>query len=67
MATNTENIRRRVVPRWRPFREALASGELSASTVAKAPAIEGKEFLEEKQTAWESNHTLPFAVDFVSA
>lgn len=67
MAANSENADRRVVPRWRTFREALATYELSPTTVAKVPGIDGKAFLHEKEVLWQTNHELTFAVDLVSA
>src|SRR5258708_6827222 len=67
MASNTESIDRQIVPRWRPFREALATNELAIGTVVKGPGIDGSEFLKEKENAWRENRAMPFAVDLVSA
>jgi len=67
MAANNENADRRVVPRWRSFSDALASHELAASTVARAPSIDGTAFLREKEKSWQNNRALPFAIDLVSA
>jgi tetratricopeptide (TPR) repeat protein len=67
MAANSENSDRQIVPRWRPFREALATSELAAGTVAKAQAIDGTEFLQQREAAWSENRAMPFAVDLVGA
>ncbi len=67
MAASNENADRRVVPRWRTFREALKRNELSASTVAKSPGIDGSPFLREKEAHWLANHEIPFAIDLVGA
>ena len=67
MAASDENSERRVVPRWRPFREALANNELSATAVAAAPAFDGAPFMVEKESAWLEHKSLPFALDLVSA
>ena len=52
MAANTESVNRQVVPRWRPFREAVARNELASGTTAEKKAVDGTEFLEEKEIAW---------------
>lgn len=67
MAASNENSERRVVPRWRPFREALANNELSAAVVAAAPTFDGGPFMAEKESAWLEHKALPFALDLVSA
>ena len=67
MAANNETGDRQVVPRWRPFREALTANELASGRVARVQAIEGTEFLEEKEAAWLENRAMPFALDLVSA
>jgi tetratricopeptide (TPR) repeat protein len=67
MAGSSENADRSVVPRWRTFREALASNELSSAEVAKAPRIDGTPFLRDKENQWLANRELPFAIDLVSA
>lgn len=67
MATSNENADRRVVPRWRTFREALTCNELAAATVLKSPSIDGTSFLREKEILWQTQKELTFAVDLVSA
>ena len=67
MAANAESIQRQVVPRWRPFREALATNELASGGVTKSPGIDGSEFLKVKGEDWLESKTMPFAVDLVSA
>jgi tetratricopeptide (TPR) repeat protein len=67
MAATTENADRRMVPRWRTFRDALTAGELGSSERLKTQKIEGAIFFEEKLQQWRSNRELPFAVDLVGA
>jgi tetratricopeptide (TPR) repeat protein len=67
MAANAESIHRQVVPRWRPFREALAMNELASGGVAQSPGIDGSEFLKEREKDWLESKAMPFAVDLVSA
>ena len=67
MAANNETNDRQVVPRWRTFREALASNELASDTLPRTQAVDGSEFLREKEAAWQENRAMPFAVDLVSA
>ena len=67
MAANSQSTTRQIVPRWRTFREALASNELDSSEVGKGRQIDGAEFIAEKEFAWLENKELPFAVDLVSA
>lgn len=67
MATSNEITERRMVPRWRPFKEALDTGELSPSVVASATRVDVRPFLAEKEVAWQENRSLPFAVELVSA
>jgi Tfp pilus assembly protein PilF len=67
MAASNENADRRVVPRWRTFREALATNELSPTSIADAPAIDAAPFLRDKENSWLRNRTIPFAIDLVSA
>jgi tetratricopeptide (TPR) repeat protein len=67
MSTILENSKRRLVPRWHSFKEAIASGELDPHGIAPATAIDASEFLAEKAREWESSKTLLFATDFVGA
>src|ERR1035438_8732025 len=67
MAANSESKDRQVVPRWRTFREALASHELSSASVIKAPQKDSTEFMREKESDWQKNKAIPFALDLVSA
>lgn len=67
MAANSEAIDRQIVPRWRPFREALSTGELSASAVSRPLVLDVSGFMREKEAAWLNERALPFALDLVSA
>ena len=67
MATSNEITERRMVPRWRPFAEALNTGEVSPGVVASAPKMDVRPFLAEKEGAWQENKSLPFAVELISA
>ncbi len=67
MAASNENTDRQVVPRWRTFREALNSGELSSAEVLKSPRIDATDFIQEKEKDFKENRALPFALDLVSA
>jgi tetratricopeptide (TPR) repeat protein len=67
MAASNENADRRVVPRWRTFREALQTNELSPVAVRTTGALDGTPFVREKEAAWIQTKTLPFAIDLISA
>ncbi len=67
MAANSDSTERQLVPAWRPFREALNTGELSASDVRKAKTIDASDFLKQREDAWLENRTLPFALDLIGA
>src|SRR2546421_12179013 len=67
MAASNENADRRVVPRWRTFREALQTNELSPVAVRTTGALDGTSFVREKEAAWIQTKTLPFAIDLISA
>lgn len=67
MAASSENKDRQVIPRWRTFREALNSGELSSAEVLKSPRIDATEFIREKEKDFKQNKAVPFALDLVSA
>ena len=67
MAATNDNKDRQVVPRWRTFREALASNELSSTSVLKSPKIDATEFIREKEDDWKANKAIPFALDLISA
>lgn len=67
MAATSDSTERQIVPAWRPFREALNTGELSASVVAKAKAIDASDFLKQREDAWLENRTLPYALDLIGA
>lgn len=60
---------RRLLPRWRPFREAVASGELGA--VRKlAPSSKphpGETFLTEKREEWQREPSIGLAVDILGS
>ena len=67
MAATDDSGDRRVVPRWKTVKDALRAGELDG-TITQAPkAIDGTQFLTEREIAWKDNSTLPFAIDLVGA
>jgi len=67
MAANNENADRRVVPRWRSFKDSLTTDELATGILAQGPSIHGGPFLSAKEADWQNNRALPFALDLVSA
>jgi Tfp pilus assembly protein PilF len=67
MATILESSKRRLVPRWHRFRDAIATGELDPHGVHIAKQLDVSEFITEKARQWENNKTLLFATDFVGA
>ena len=58
---------RHVVPRWRTFDDALATGELNSAETGTQRKADGDHFLKEKEADWLLNKTLLFATDLVSA
>ena len=67
MATTVESSNRRIVPRWRSFRDALATRELDPTAIAESKGIGGEEFLRQREHEWLENKELPFATDLVGA
>jgi tetratricopeptide (TPR) repeat protein len=67
MATILENSKRRLVPRWHSFADAIATGELDPHGIQTAKQLDVSEFITEKARQWETNKTLLFATDFVGA
>jgi tetratricopeptide (TPR) repeat protein len=67
MAATNELQDRRVVPRWRTFRETLLSNELAGELPTKPSTMDATPFLHQKEQDWLHEKTLPFAVDLVSA
>jgi tetratricopeptide (TPR) repeat protein len=67
MAANNEIEERHVVPRWRTFREALANNELSGEIDRISKVFDQRPFLQKKESEWQANKELPFAIDLVSA
>lgn len=67
MATNIENSKRRIVPRWHSFRVALISGELDPLEISHIDRTVTDEYLSKKKEEWENNRELLFATDFVGA
>lgn len=65
MATNIENTRRRIVPRWREFKLALQSGELDPTETRLVPALPPDSFILKKKQEWINNRTLLYATDFL--
>jgi tetratricopeptide (TPR) repeat protein len=59
---------RKVIPRWRPFRATLHSGELGNARDAKERRpLSTKSHLDARRREWLENRTLSFAADFVSS
>jgi tetratricopeptide (TPR) repeat protein len=67
MATITQMGIRRVVPRWRTFRETLTSGELDPTESLSPSKLVNDEFFEQKERDWKSNREILFATDLVGA
>lgn len=67
MATILENSKRRLVPRWHSFKDAIATGELDPHGIQASKRLDVSEFITEKARQWETNKTLLFATDFVGA
>ncbi len=67
MATNAETADRRVVPRLRTFKEALATNELSGFTEFRFESDCGSEFLRKREMAWSGGNDLCLAIDLVAA
>jgi len=67
MSTVLEDPERRVVPRWRPWREAVSIGDIRPLGVKKAPQELSLDDLHQTQFDWEKHRTLPFAADFLGA
>ena len=67
MSTVLEDPNRRVVPRWRPWREAVSIGDVRPIGVKKAPQELNLDDLHQTRFDWEKNRTLPFAADFLGA
>lgn len=67
MATILENSKRRLVPRWHSFKDAIAAGELDPHGTPASKQLDASDFITEKARQWEANKTLLFATDFVGA
>ena len=67
MATVLEDPDRRVVPRWRPWREAVSLGDACPATTKRIPAKPSLEDLGRTAFDWKKNGSLPFAADFLGA
>lgn len=67
MSTALEDPDRRVVPRWRPWREAVSIGDVRPVGVKKAPQELSLDDLHQTRFDWEKNRSLPFAADFLGA
>lgn len=67
MSTVLEDPERRVVPRWRPWREAVSIEDVRPVVVREANKKINLEDLEQTRSHWETNRSLPFAADFLGA
>lgn len=67
MSTIIEDPDRRVVPRWRPWREAVSIGDISPIAAKRVPQEPNLEDLHQTRFDWERNRSLPFAADFLGA
>ena len=68
MALRPEDKRRSIIPRWRSFKQTLASGELDSSIQASGTSkqVTALEFAT-KIREWRENKTLSFARELVGA
>ena len=63
---NTE--KRRIIPRWRSFDDAVMTGELNPSKgLLRKIHFNTKEYLNEQKLSWQKNKTLSFAGDLLSS
>ncbi len=67
MSTVLEDPDRRVVPRWRPWREAVSIGDVRPVAVKEVLQEPNLEDLHQTRFDWEKNRSLPFAADFLGA
>src|SRR5690348_11446774 len=67
MSTILEDPDRRVVPRWRPWREAVLLGGAVPASAKRVPPKPTLNTLYRTKFDWEQNRTLPFAADFLGA
>lgn len=67
MTTILDDPDRRVVPRWRPWREAAGLGEISPAMPKRVPYKPNLEELGRTAFDWKKNRSLPFAADFLGA
>ena len=67
MSTILEDPKRRTVPRWRPWRDAVRLGDADTSNrtrVLEKPSLAN---LIKAKRDWEANPSVPFAADFLGA
>lgn len=67
MSTVLDDPERRVVPRWRPWREAVSIEDVRPVDVRQTNKKINLEDLEQTRSQWEKNKSLPFAADFLGA
>jgi tetratricopeptide (TPR) repeat protein len=65
MSTLLEDPERRVVPRWRPWREAVALAPVDPPTRYQKISEPNPKDLIQAQHDWVKNRSLPFAGDFI--
>ncbi len=65
MATILNDPTRRIVPRWRLWRDAVRLGDVDASIDVRVPQEPNPDDLIRAKFDWESNRSLPFAGDFL--
>jgi len=67
MSTILEDPKRRTVPRWRSWRDAVQIGETDASTKTRVLEKPSPAQLMKAKLDWEANRSVPFAGDFIGA
>src|ERR1035438_164671 len=67
MPVALQNTVRRVVPRWKSFRDALKNRELDPLSFADNKVADSELFLTAKEQQWQEEKTLFFALDLLNA
>lgn len=67
MSTILEDPKRRTVPRWRSWRDAVQVGDTDASTKTRVLEKPSPAQLMKAKLDWEANRSVPFAGDFIGA
>jgi len=67
MPVALQNTIRRVVPRWKSFRDALNCRELDPLSLADDAVADSERFLVAKERQWQEDKSLFFALDLLNA